>query len=167
MTHGHLSKGGYFRPWDPWVSYPFTCFWKFYWSRFTFWLTYCFSLNYFKTGWRSLSLSVKLFTFSKKSNNPRILHVKEFISFLRQWHLTEQISPEIQQMWWVGKGSCRGVPPGKSYWEQEAAVKTLKSSTRGELLAESEEKGPKTNVCPFSCFYFDNSICSSCHDLLW
>lgn len=88
----------------------------------------------------------------KKANNPRILHVKEFISFLLQWHLTEWISPELKQMWWVGKGSCRGVPPGKSYWDQEAAVKTLKYSTLGELLGDSEEKGQKTKFCLFPVF---------------
>lgn len=50
---------------------------------------------------RSLSLPVKSFFFSKKTNNPRTLHMKEFISSFLKWHLTKRNSPEIKQIRWV------------------------------------------------------------------
>lgn len=59
-----------------------------------FTLTFClfivFSSITFKRDGRGLSLPVKSFVFSKKASNPRILPVREFISFFLKWHLTEQ-----------------------------------------------------------------------------
>ena len=104
-----------------------------------------------KKGWRSLSFSVESATLTK-ANNPRMLHMNEFISSFLKWHLTEQIPPEIKQMWWVGKGSCRGGSPGKSYWDQEAVIKALKYLTLGELLGDHEKKGQNTNFCHFPIF---------------
>lgn len=83
--------------------------------------------------------------------NPRISHMREFISSSLKWYLTERGPPKKKQMWLV---NWEGELQRWVFWEEVLRPRTLNKSSWmisvGRITRGGEKQGQRTHFCHLS-----------------